>query len=434
MSRAKGIQDVGAVLCLVCIMTFPASFLLLKVAGILVFLATQAFGLFRVKHFKIYPRLLLFYGIVAGAGLAWSLLGMYYGNSQVGINDALRLWCLWSFVYAFFFTLLRQDGSLRRIHHALVISGILISALNLAGLLDSFAMTGFFSAAMRKELDMVVGFHDGYIQITSMNIGPLFFIVPYLFALRMRKDAGPLNNGLSLLALVASILLAAVSGRRALWVCVLLAPLLVHGLSWLSSSLSLLKRRHRFVVMVLAVGLILLVPLVIAIGHSLDSAILGHFLEAFSAEDERTGQLWYLLAGFREYPIFGSGFAGTLKNIPFIRGQDVPWMFELTYWTLLFNLGVVGMAGFLGVFGLFMRWVIQSMRRYTKTSAMPFALLVGLLSFMVGVYSNPYLGSFDFLVYLGILPYLSTFRHGFVDYPDQKGEQPLASGTAMGSV
>jgi hypothetical protein len=65
---------------------------------------------------------------------------------------------------------------------------------------------------------------------------------------------------------------------------------------------------------------------------------------------------------------------------------------------------------------------------------MPFALLVGLLSFMVGVYSNPYLGSFDFLVYLGILPYLSTFRHGFVDYPDQKGEQPLASGTAMGSV
>jgi hypothetical protein len=131
---------------------------------------------------------------------------------------------------------------------------------------------------------------------------------------------------------------------------------------------------------------------------------------AFSAQDERTIQRGYLFDGFAESPVLGSGFGAYAG---YLRNEERPWTYELTYHQMLFNVGVVG-VGFLGaLFSLCLVLVIRLLRRFKDGSAIPFGLLVGFCSLLIGAYSNPYFASFDFLFFVGLLPYLSTFQLGF---------------------
>jgi hypothetical protein len=66
--------------------------------------------------------------------------------------------------------------------------------------------------------------------------------------------------------------------------------------------------------------------------------------------------------------------------------------------------------------------VIILLRRFGESGAIPFALLLAVLSLLLGAYSNRYFGSFDYLFFVGILPYLATFTRGF----DESGPARLA--------
>lgn len=413
MARTITAKNLTANLFLICLISFPRSFLFLKLIFLFFFLFTCTLDIATRRPLVIYARILLFYAMVSIAGITWSLIGIFHGSPSIAIQGSLRLWIIWSLAYALVFTFLRNlHGSIRAIHLAIVISGILISLLNFAGLFDSYAMTGIFGEELRNELMMNIGFHDGYIQITSHNIGSLFFIVPYLLVIQVRRDARYLNGWPTRISLLLTLLLAALSGRRALWLCIILTPSLILVLSWLSSSFQHLKRNQKTLLLVSSLFIFILVPLVVVIGQGFDNATLDHLLAAFSAEDERSIQLGYLIDGFRGYPLFGTGFGAIL---PYIRSYEEPWLYELTYFQLLLNLGLVGMLGFLGVFGFFNTLIIKLIRRHPEATVVPFALLIGLFAFLIGCYSNPYLGSFDFLLYLGMVPFLSSFKKGFTD-------------------
>jgi hypothetical protein len=95
------------------------------------------------------------------------------------------------------------------------------------------------------------------------------------------------------------------------------------------------------------------------------------------------------------------------------RSADRPWIYELTYYQMLLHAGLLGVA-ILGVlilsYGVF---ITSILRTYKHESAIPFGLIVGVISLLIGANSNPYLASFDLLFFVGFLPYLSTFRRGF---------------------
>lgn len=92
------------------------------------------------------------------------------GNPEQAIYDHLRLYVLWSFAYFVLFTLLQNAEGRLTIHAALVVSGYVIFLLNLIGFADFGFELGLLSDDFRKELDMYIGIHDGYIQVTSHNI------------------------------------------------------------------------------------------------------------------------------------------------------------------------------------------------------------------------------------------------------------------------
>lgn len=405
--------------------TLVQSYTEVKLFFLMLFLLTSMLGVaFGRKKIVVHQRIIFFYLWIGEAGVVWAFVGLlHHSNYDQGVWDALRLYFLWSIVFLVLYNLLRAQPSLRIMHKAMVVAGILIPLINFAGLYDQFSGAGLISEGVLQQLNLRIGFGDGYTQITSRNIDLMFLIAPYLLSIQFRADAGKSNSVLAKLALALSLILVAVSGRRALWIVVALTPCTILLLARLTGSCSLIKSGgRRFLLVCAAAGILGLSSLLILPQGSVDVGSISHLKEAFSLEDERTIQRPYLVRGFMNSPVFGSGFGAYAG---YVRSDERPWTYELTYYQMLFNLGVAGVAALGIVFSVYFVRVVRLLRQFKHGSVLPFALLVGYCSLFLGAYSNPYFGSFDLLFFVGLLPYLSTFQHGF-DGPRLAGRTPLS--------
>jgi len=413
-----------AVMMIASMATLVQSYLAVKLFFLTLFLLTSmvsvAFGRTKIV---VHPRLIFFYLWIGEAGVVWAFVGvLHHGNYDQGVWDALRLYVLWSAAFIVIYTLLRARPSLRVMHKAMVVAGILIPLINLVELYDQFSGLGLISHGVRQELQMQIGFGGGYIQFTSMNISSMFMIAPYLLSLQFRADAGKSNPMLTKLALVLSLILVAVSGRRALWIVVALTPCTILLLSKLTGSYGLIKAGgRRFLLACAAAGVVGLSSLLILPQSAVGVGFISHLKQAFSSEDARTIQKPYLVEGFMNSPVFGSGFGA---NAGYTRNDERPWMYELTYYQMLFNLGIVGVTALGVLFLVYFVRVARLLRRFKDGSAIPFGLLIAFCSVLVGAYADPYFGGFDSLFFVGLLPYLSTFLRGF-DRPKSTGGMAL---------
>jgi hypothetical protein len=409
---SRSIASLPAVMFVASMAIFAQSFVVVKVFFLALFLAASIVHVALGNKVVVYSRLASFYLVTCVAGIVWAIVGLLNPSNYVlGVFDALRLYVIWSIAFLVLYSLLRSEPSLGLMHASMVLSGMLISTINLVGLADQIGGWGLIPEDLRQDLELRIGIHEGYIQITSHNIGSLFLIAPYLLSLQFRTDGTTANTWLTKLTLVMCLILTAVSGRRALWLVVALTPCLILVLSIVTGSHGAIRagaRRflHAYTIAALVgVGFTSLRP------ESMpEIGYVSHLKAAFSSEDERTIQKAYLIDSFRESPILGSGFGA---HAGYLRSEERPWTYELTYHQLLFNLGIVGLVVLGGLVSVYFVFVTRLLRQFKDDSAIPFALLVGLCSLLIGAYSNPYFGSFGFLFFVGLLPYLSTFRLGF---------------------
>lgn len=401
-----------AILLIASLATLVQAYLPVKLVLLLSFLGVALWSGLRKRQFVVYPRLIVFYLVLALAGIVWAWVGfLHSGNYLPAIIDAVRLYVVWSVAFVILYTLLRSESSVNVFHVAIVIAGIAVPLIDLLTIVDLLTGLGLFSERFRESQSLYITIHADYAQIDAQNIGSLFLVVPYLVALQFRSDAGPAARGITRVALVLSLLVTVVSGRRALWIVVALTPGVVLLWTLATGGLHGLGRgARRFL---LAYGAVVVVgaasaPLISSTFE--DVGPVRRLTEAFSSADERSIQKPFLLEGFARWPVMGSGF-GAYGG--YVRSTDRPWAYELTYNLMLFNLGLMGVA-VLGIlfatYGVFVRDLLS---RFPDGSAIPFALLVGLTSLCIGAYSNPYFSGFDHLFFIGILPYLSTFRAGF---------------------
>lgn len=405
-----------AILLIVSMATLPRTYVVIKLFFLVLFLSAFLVDTYlRRARIDVHPRLIWFYFWIGLAGLSWAFVGaLHYRNYLDGAFDALRLYVMWSVAFVVLFTFLRAASSLNIMHKAMVVAGIVIPAINLVGLYDQFNGGRIIPEGMWQEMEMEVGLGNGYLQFNSINIGSMFVVAPYLLALQFRSDAGKSNSLFTKLALVLSLVLVVLSGRRALWIVVALTPCAVLLMSRLIDGYGLIKKGGKRVLLASAVaGAVGLAAVLIVPGGALDGEFLGsisRLKQAFSSDDERTIQKPYLIDAFKESPVFGSGFGATAR---YLRSEVRPWRYELTYYQMLFNLGIVGVTLLVTLFSLYFLYVVRLLRRFKNRSVVPFALLIGFCSLVVGAYSDPYFGGFDTLFFAGLLPYLSTFQQGF---------------------
>lgn len=394
------------ILYMVVSMVFPRSYILFKIPVLFIFIFSSFVLLFKNKKFFLNLKIYIFYMSLILFGVIWSLIGFFNGGSLIGITDNFRLWVIWSVFYFIIIILLIQRDSLILIHKSILISSFFIFSINLLGILNFYYNWNILSESFVDELDLKVGFHDGYVQLTTQNIGSLFFIIPYLISLQFRKEVFKLNNKYTKISLLLSLTIAIFSGRRALWLCIFLTPILILVYSLLQQNFSQIKKNYRkFIFVQLFFGSFVLFGIFQT--DVFDSPTITHLKNAFSAEDERSIQKSYLLDGFENYTIFGSGFG---VGAGYVRNDKAPWLYELTYHQILFNFGIVGSLLILILILVYIILIIENINFYKDNSIIPFSILIGITSFAVGAYSNPYFGSFDFLIYISMLPYLATLN------------------------
>lgn len=408
--------SITAVLTFSLLLTFPRSFLFLKLTALAAYLILSATLIASTpKAFTFKPHILLFYLPVSIIGTAWSILGLVNGAPLEAIIDALRLYVIWSFAYIVLIHLLIFSGDLLVLHRSIVAATFAIAATNISGTIDSFFQLNLISEYFRDALNLRVGFHSGYIQITSHNIGMLFFITPYLlFNFIFQRDS-QLNNATTTFALVAALLTCVISGRRALWLALTIQPLLFFCISLASGLRPQKSRTFKVLSIFFATAIVLATALTLNTPRSPSTLneTLTHIQNAFSNEDERSLQAPYLLDSFLRSPVLGNGF-GTYAG--YARNEEKPWLYELTYHQLAMNLGLMGLLALFLTVGLYLHLAIRNIRSKNNHSTLMSGLLIGVISFFIAAYSNPYFGSFDFLLIVAIIPLLA--------YPRKSHDRP----------
>lgn len=402
----KKIENYTTVFFLISMMVIPRSYLFVKLAFLFLFLISFIIQLYRKQTLILNRNVFIFYGLIVFIGASWSLIGFFNGGSTSGIFANFRLWVIWGVCYSIVILIFIQRNTLPLIHKAVVFSGILITIINFIGLYGTYLGMHFFPESFLKELDLRIGFHEGYVQITSQNIGSLFFIIPYLIAIQFRKDTARLNSNLTKLSLFLCLLLVIFSGRRALWLTIMITPVTIFAISLLLNNVHIIKKNYkRLIYGILFFGIIGFT--IITQSEAFDIPTITHLKDAFSAEDERSIQKEFLIEAFYDYPIFGSGF-GVGAGI--VRSETDSWLYELTYYQILFNFGIIGTSLILFVIASFLVIIFRRLKANIESNLVPFCILTGIASFALGAYSNPYFNSFDFLIYISMIPFLASIN------------------------
>ena len=387
----------AGMLLVVAIMLYPQAMLPLKATVLLVFLGLHA-NLWFSRVRMVRREILLFYLLIAFGGVVWCMVGYRNGGDLQGISDAFRLRVIWSGLFILIFCSFHTTLRYRNIHRAICLAVLLVAAVNLVAVIDRNYSLGLLSEGFKDEMFLQFGFKSGFPRLNAINVATMLFAVPYLLAcVFFSKRFSWATASCLVVGLATSVL----SGRRALWLCIALSPLVITVVALL---LSRWRAARRAILLQAAIAVLGLGAFLLVANTAETVAPVREFvLQAFSEEDERSIQFGYLMAGHQEYPMMGSGFG---VGAGYVRSETAPWTYELTYVQMLFNLGWVGTIYVVSVFAGFTAWAIRTLRALPVTEVVEPSLLVGLLTIILAANSNPYMGSFDFLFYLGFLPFI----------------------------
>ena len=387
------------------ILIFPRSFVFFKL-GLLITLAVFIFLKHGRRMMADIPSSFFILGmIISFIGIFWSLVGLTNGAYLAGVYDSLRLYLFWSIAWAALAYFILLSGAEKVLHKSFMLSSLCIVLINVLGVADTILMTEIIPMALRKDLDLFVGIHDGHIQINSHNIGSLFFLINYFLVILISRDR-PSNLKQTVFIYLLLAILVIISGRRALWVAVAICHFLVIIHSAISPryfNRSVISSYFVWSGFLVISGFTLLT----AYTEFSFSATLDHLFSAVSNDDERSLQAPFLIDGFSENFLIGNGFG---VNAGYTRNSDRPWIYELVYHQLAFNVGLIGLIITSLTGALIISRALSQLRKCINPSYI-LATLYGCLAFAIGCYSNPYIGSFDFLIYIWILPLLYESFH-----------------------
>ncbi len=335
-------------------------------------------------------------------GLAFMVRGLLRG--EPGALRVGTVYALWPAAFAMLLAGAADDAVVRR--HLVLFVGAVFAA-SLYGLEFVLEQGGWLARSYLPDVfpDQGVGFYEGYVELRLPSLAILPFALPFLIAAGMSSGRGqrPIMRRRFLWgALVAGLLLAALSGRRAVLLVVALAPLLTLAL------LALLPRGERRALLwpaILIIGVLALAVAVIGafLGafYGFDAGILwdefrqGFDRSASESSSIRAEQLSELISAWQAHPLLGSGHGGFLRS--HVRDLARPWSYELSYPALLFQTGALGFTLYAGLFAWIFWQAARMIRAGGDAGRTMLPVVVGLASFLIANGTNPYLLKFDFM-------------------------------------
>lgn len=351
----------------------------------------------------LHMNVLLWTLFMVVTGLAFMALGVV--NNASGALRVGTVYVLWPLVYTFLLAGVNSKNIIDGVFKLMVFSLIAISLYSILYLLYA---VGWLPDSLYFELDMGqrIGVYEGYVEYNLYNISSLNFLVPFLIAMVViwpKGSGAPISKLWLWLACMLGVAVAILSGRRAVWLMLVISPLVVMAARMCMVRRFRIASSRKF--RRLVVGLATMVGGLFLYGShvaGLDISMIWRKLMSglrFSgggvSEPAREEQFFALLDGWQQNPLFGAGHGASVTGS--LRSIDMPWAYELSYVALLFHTGLVGFL----VYGAGVIWIfwmgLKIMRSGHWLGIYMLPVLIGTFCFLIANATNPYLAKFDYL-------------------------------------
>ena len=258
-----------------------------------------------------------------------------------------------------------------------------------------------------KDIGMLIIYAGGYMNYSIPAITSLFFLIPYFVSktllVIMSKQTDRITV-VNVIFLVISFINNIMFGRRMLMIIFLISGLIVLALYYFMSG-----KVSKKMILVPA-GIIVSFVTFYLLSNIFDWEI--RFTADFftSGNNERISQIQALISDWLKSPIVGHGIG---INTSVIR-SEIPGMYEMSYFAILFQSGIIGFAVKVVLFfwvGIKLYKASLSLVAQNQTIDFIFVLsiLVAYISLMIANSTNPYLDSYDCLLFL-MLPLATACR------------------------
>lgn len=395
----------------------PASYQSTKAILLLIVLGSIAWGfLTKTIDIKLHETIRIWVAILVLTGLLFITLGWL--NNAPGALRVSTVYIIWPIVFSVLISAILTFRALKTIVSTMVIAGVF---LGLYGAMYIAHSTGLWPDALYFHLDQgqAIGFYDGFVEYNMYSISVLIILTPILGALIVvcDKSLSLIAKGWLSLAYALCFGLSILSGRRALWVVLLLAPIIFFTLAiWQRLDAEERRNRIKNATLLSAISAVVLFVLTGMFGLSSERMLAylissvplepasaleesASALEESASTLEESASVRYLQAvalwdGWMTNPWFGHGH-GSVAGV--IRSSEMPWAYELTYLALLFHTGVIGVL----LYGACIGWIywqgILVIRKSNTYGSYMVAVLTGATCFLIANMTNPYLAKFDFM-------------------------------------
>ena len=368
---------------------FPFNFVSLKIILIILILGYSIFFLRDTSKFVF-----IWFFLYLLWGFSFLLFGFYHNN--MGVTSLLGVFIIWPIVYFIFISNINNIESLYKLINILLFSSVFMSLYIILYVLS--IKTGIIDPSFFSMASQVIDPNLSKIDIFVPFGTSLLFIIPFNIALLLNIEQKIFNKKYLFVALIFNLVSAFFINRNALNLIIVVSPfIMIFLIRIIDRRLSALAINKKFFI-VFVIGIFFVLGLVIVFNEQI-RAVLDNLILGFQFTTENTGanlryeQFFQLLNAWQEVPILGKGLGATIDN--FTRSDTSPWAFELSYLALLYNVGVIGMAMFIGfILALIQKSIIVA--RISKPySPIIVATLVGTISFLIANATNPYLYAYD---------------------------------------
>lgn len=334
---------------------------------------------------------------------ALALYGMIRGNGNPGLVFTIAIFVAAPALYL----LCAAAASLRLLR--LVVIAAVVSTLAVSGLLLVFVageanlIPQMVPGWLEEFTGLKATFRDGSSQARSWGLSSLAALGPiWVGSLFVRRDAVLPHWMVRLVCGIAALAAAVVSSRTAVVLVIGLAPVIALALVLLLRHRDPYRRVGRKSQLLWAGGSIVAVIVLLLswprlsswgpVANVVDS--IASFFGVVSAngeanQDIRSDQAWHLVRAWQADPILGSGFGAI--PLDYARTSERPWVLELQYHLLLFNVGLVGITICLVIIVTGLLFLRQASARRPDLVPTLVVAGTGAMAMLIANATNPYL-------------------------------------------
>jgi hypothetical protein len=386
-----------------------------NVKGILMLLVVVVF-LFELIYKKVIAIdrqiffYFLFYIII---GLFYAGYGLVRGN--LGVFPTTKEIVIYPILYFIIIALISSYKKFLFLNYVIIFSSFFVCLYIISSIANSFGILpdSFYISLETEDTnqDVNVGTIEAYgrLYASFSSLPMLMFLQPYLFNYLIVNKHSNFTKFFVFPTFLIMTLIMCLVGRRILLIISLIFPVIVfffHKRKPILVNYNISLRK-----IILSIFLFFLFFVYIVNKLNLDFvSIYEHFLFSFQfeqlsstgkyVENVRIETFRHLMAKWLYSPYFGYGSGA--HDPDYYRSEETPWNYEIFYVYFLFSFGLVGFLiyGF-GIYYIYKN-CIKIFSANSKYACFGLSSLFGMIAFLIGSATNPYLFKLESLMVIFI--------------------------------